>query len=260
MAKSAASKLVRFAMATTPKAGASAALELGAFFDAAGLELEPLFVPNYAALVDAMKGGRANVAWCPPIVARDLRREGIATTCACVERHGTPIYYCAIVGAPSVGSPADVRRFGWVSQLSAAGYVVPRSYLASLPKPIVFTEERFFHTHERSMEALKANIVDAIATYAVKENGSTRVPHAFEGAQVLTTIGPLPGDVIMLSGDMGVRQAMKIATLFERAEIEHGGAIHKMMGVTRFAPVPHGHLESLSKWIDRLTSLRPPSS
>src|SRR5262249_30612697 len=48
------SKVVRFAMATTPKAGASAALELGAFFDAAGLELEPLFVPNYAALVDAM--------------------------------------------------------------------------------------------------------------------------------------------------------------------------------------------------------------
>ena len=115
MAKSAASKLVRFAMATTPKAGASAALELGAFFDAAGLELEPLFVPNYAALVDAMKGGRANVAWCPPIVARDLRREGIATTCACVERHGTPIYYCAIVGAPSNACGTRVEPFSFTA-------------------------------------------------------------------------------------------------------------------------------------------------
>jgi hypothetical protein len=76
----------------------------------------------------------------------------------------------------------------------------------------------------------------------------------------LTTIGPLPGDVIMVSGDMGVRQAMKIASLFEHAEIDRDGAIHKAMGVTRFAPVPHGHLESLSKWIDRLTSLRPPSA
>ncbi|HEY2365127.1 MAG TPA: PhnD/SsuA/transferrin family substrate-binding protein [Polyangiaceae bacterium] len=247
-------------MATTPKAGASAALELGAFFDAAGLELEPVFVPSYAALIDAMKGGRADAAWCPPIVARDLRREGVAATCACIERNGTPVYYSAIVGAPSLSSPADVKRFGWVSQLSAAGYLVPRSYLAALPKPIVFEEERFFHTHERTMEALKANIVDAIATYAIKDNGVTRVPHAFEGAKVLTTIGPLPGDVIMIEGDMGVRQAKKIATLLENAEIEHGGAIHKLMGATRFAPVPHGHLESLSKWIDRLTSLRPTAS
>jgi ABC-type phosphate/phosphonate transport system substrate-binding protein len=244
-----ASKVVRFAMATTPQAGASAAFELGAIFDAVGLELQPVFVPNYRALYDAMHDDHADAAWCPPIVARDLRRDGVAATSVCVERNGVPSYFSAIVGGPTLGSPSDVHRFGWVSELSAAGYLVPRSYLASLPHPVDFREERFFHTHERCMDALEANIVDAIATYATKENGVARVPHAFEGAKVLTTIGPIPGDVIMLSAETGLRLAKKLGAMFEKAEIDRDGAIFKLMGATRFAPVPFGHLEALSKWI-----------
>jgi ABC-type phosphate/phosphonate transport system substrate-binding protein len=236
-------------MATTPQAGASAAFELGACFDAVGLELQPVFVPNYRALYDAVHDDEADAAWCPPIVARDLRRDGAAAVCAGVERNGAPSYFSAIVGNASLHSPSEVHRFGWVSELSAAGYLVPRSYLASLPAPVDFREERFFHTHERCMEALKAGIVDAIATYATKENGVARVPHAFAGAKVLTTIGPIPGDVIMISSDMGVRIAKKLATMFMKTEIDRDGAIYKLMGATRFAPVPHGHLESLSKWI-----------
>src|SRR5207237_7142242 len=112
-----------------PQAGASAAFDLGAIFDAVGLELQPVFVPNYRALYDAMHDDHADAAWCPPIVARDLRRDGVAATCVCVERNGAPSYFSAIVGGPALGSPSDVHRFCWVSELSAAGYLVPRSYL-----------------------------------------------------------------------------------------------------------------------------------
>src|SRR3954465_15784311 len=110
--------VVRFAMATTPQAGASAAFELGAYFDAVGLELQPVFVPNYRALYDAVHDDEADAAWCPPIVARDLRRDGAAAALVCVERHGAPAYFSAIVGSALLHSPADVHRFGWVSELS----------------------------------------------------------------------------------------------------------------------------------------------
>ncbi len=241
--------VVRFAIATTPQAGAAAVVELGALFDAIGLELQPVFVPNYRALYDAVHLHEADAAWCPPIVARDLRRDRAADACAAVVRNGTPSYFSAIVGTEALHSPSEVHRFGWVSQLSAAGYLVPRSYLASLPKPVDFREERFFHTHARCMEALKAGIVDAIATYAVRDGDKPRVPHAFEGAKVLTTIGPIPGDVIMLSTTMSKEQGDEITEMLLAAEFEREGSISKLMGMTRFGAVPHGHLESLSKWI-----------
>ncbi len=243
------SSVVRFAMATTPQAGAAAALELGALFDAVGLELQPVFVPNYRALYDAVHLHEADAAWCPPIVARDLDRDRAADACAAVVRNGTPSYFSAIVGTAALHSPSEVHRFGWVSQLSAAGYLVPRSYLASLPKPVDFREERFFHTHARCMDALKAGIVDAIATYAVRDGDKPRLPHGFDGAKVLTTIGPIPGDVIMLSTTMGVRQSKKITKMLLEADIAEDGSISKLMGTTHFTAVPHGHLEALSKWI-----------
>ncbi len=243
------SPVVRFALATTPQAGAAAVLELGALFDEIGLELQPVFVPNYRALYDALHLHEADAAWCPPIVARDLRRDRAADVSVCVLRNGSPSYFSAIVGNASLHSPSDVHRFGWVSQLSAAGYLVPRSYLASLPKPVDFREERFFHTHGRCMEALKAGIVDAIATYATYANGEPHVPHAFPGAKVLTTIGPIPGDVIMISTTMSKEQGDAITEMLLAAELEPEGSIAKLMGTTRFGAVPHGHLESLSKWI-----------
>jgi len=241
--------VVRFAMAQVPQVGAAAIVELGSFFDAIGLELQPVFVASYRALYDAVHLHEADAAWCPPIVARDLRRDRAAEPVACVLRNGAPSYFAAIVGTEVLHSPAEVHRFGWVSQLSAAGYLVPRSYLASLPKPIDFREERFFHTHIRCMEALKAGIVDAIATYATREGDKPHLPHGFDGAKVLTTIGPIPGDVIMLSTTMGVRQSKKITKMFLEADIPADGSISKLMGTTRFAAVPHGHLESLTKWI-----------
>jgi ABC-type phosphate/phosphonate transport system substrate-binding protein len=243
------SSVVRFAMATTPQAGAAAVLELGALFDEIGLELQPVFVPSYRALYDSVHLHEADAAWCPPIVARDLRRDRAADACAAVLRNGSPSYFSAIVGTAALHSPSEVHRFGWVSQLSAAGYLVPRSYLASLPKPVDFREERFFHTHARCMEALKAGIVDAIATYATYEHDQPHVPHAFEGAKVLTTIGPIPGDVIVLSTTMPAEQAERVREMLIAAQIDPQGSISKLMGTMHFGPVPHGHLESLSKWI-----------
>ncbi len=254
-----APSFVRFAMATTPQAGGPAASELRGVFERAGIELEPVFVRDYAELYDAVHLHEADVAWAPPLVARDLRRDGAAEPIATVVRKGGAHYYSAIVGTDSLHSPKDIARFGWVSRLSAAGYLVPRGYLQSIGVSLDFREERFFHTHARSMSALQAGVVDAIATYAVRdeERHTPVVPHAFEGARVLATIGPVPGDVIVASSTMPRETAAKIGVLFREANIAPPSAVGELMGAQRFGEVPANHLDALGAWVAGSVFSRP---
>jgi len=256
------SSYVRFALPTTPQAGDAAVRELRDLFAREHIELEPVWVRDYAALYDAMHLHEADVAWAPPLVARDLRRDGAAEPCAAVVRKGGVHYFSAIVGTESLASPKDIERFGWVSRLSAAGYLVPRGYLMSVGISVDFREERFFRTHQRSMAALAAGVVDAIATYAVRGHaGETPiVPHAFDGARVLATIGPIPGDVIVASSTMARDAAERIGALLRGAKIEETSAIADLMGAARFGEVPPGHLDALGRWVAGSVFSRSPEA
>jgi ABC-type phosphate/phosphonate transport system substrate-binding protein len=243
---------IRFALATTPQAGVEAVSELrNILARAPDCDMEPVFVPSYAALYDAMHLHTADVAWCPPLVARDLQRDGAAEARLSVMRNGNASYFSAIVGSPTLHTPADIKRFGWVSRMSAAGYLIPRSYLGSIGIDMATREERFLHTHARCMSALEQGVVDAIATYAVRDDmtDEVRVPHAFAGARTLATMGPIPGDVIMFARSVAPERAEAIADALKAAELPPDSAITTLMGATSFGAVPPGHLESLGRWI-----------
>lgn len=247
--------ILRFAIATTPQAGASAMSELCAIFDKGGFALEPVFVRDYAALYDAVHLHEVDCAWAPPFVARDLARDGAADPCATVNRRGGTHYYSAIVGKDTLRTPADITRFGWVSHMSAAGYLVPRAYLKSIGISFETREEKFFHTHARSMEALRMGIVDAIATYASADRASPdelpRVPHAFEGARVLATIGPIPGDLIVCSRALAPQTTARVAEILRATHIGERAALATLMGATGFGEVPPHHLDTLARWVPR---------
>ncbi len=250
---------IRFALATTPQAGDKAVSELRQILaSAVDCEIEPVFVASYAALYDVMHLHNADVGWCPPLVARDLQRDGAAEPRASIVRNGSVNYFSAIVGSEHLHAPADIKRFGWVSRMSAAGYLVPRSYLASIGIDLADREEHFFRSHARSMSALQAGVVDAIATYAVRDpellpNGAHKeayVPHAFAGSRVLATMGPIPGDVIMVARTLDPARATALSNALHGASLKPGDAIATLMGMSSFGGVPHGHLESLSRWIE----------
>src|SRR5580692_8547769 len=114
---------LRFALATTPQAGAEAIAELRQILSAVDIDMEPVFASSYTFLYDAVHLHEADVAWCPPLVARDLQRDGAAVPCVSVVRNGSVHYFSAIVGSPGLHTPADIKRFGWVSRMSAAGYL-----------------------------------------------------------------------------------------------------------------------------------------
>jgi ABC-type phosphate/phosphonate transport system substrate-binding protein len=234
---------LRFAVATTPQSGTSAFLELRTIL---ATEVTPVFVPSYGALFEAVRSGATDVAWCPPLVARDLQRAGAAEPVAALIRNGADHYYSAIVVGPG-SSIQDVKevagtRFGWVSQMSAAGYIVPRAHLRSLGVELSFREERFFHTHARSMAALQAGAVDVVATYA-----SAR---GFEGSRTVATIGPIPGDVVVVAASAAPELKQTVGAALQGARVEPGGPLATLLAASVFGPVPPGHLDTLSKWVD----------
>ncbi len=241
---------LRFAVATTPDLGAAAFDELHATLSERGLHIEPVFVPNYVALFETIHLHAADAAWCPPLVARDLVRVAAADPVATVLRGGLDHYYSAIVtredGPVRRLHDLESARVGWVSRLSAAGYVVPRDFLRSFGVDLGGLDETFFHTHGRAMRALLDGAVDVIATYASSESGTFRLSPALEDARILGVAGRIPGDVVVGSRSLGPR-ARDLGSALRFARIARSGPLAALMNAFGFGWVPADHLRSLDR-------------
>ena len=259
---------VRFAIAARRSLAEPAFRELAsAVAYASHVELSPLFVDDYVALRDAMRADRACAAWTPPLVARDLVRASLASPLVAVGRRGSTGYYSALVASRRSGvahvSELTGMRVGWVSELSAAGYVVPRLYLRSLgmdPRTL-FAKESFHGTHEGALLALLDGGVDAIATCASFRGtkGAFDLDPRLATESLLAAVGPIPADLVMIGTELGdrARDALRGALLSIRVRL--GGALTRLMNVDRFEVVSFRHFDTLNRLAERAltAALRP---
>jgi len=171
----------------------------------AGVEIARFDAPTYEALAAAVRGGRVDVAWLPPIVF--VRLGDDVTALGSILRDGKSAYQAALV----VRADSRIRtidglrgsRAGWVDPWSAAGFVLPRVKLALLgvdPRT-VFRTETFHGSHRAAMKALAEGACDVAGTYAQADPEGNVTEGAWsevEGAdvRVLATFGAIPPDVI----------------------------------------------------------------
>jgi len=227
--------------------------ELVPTFAKVGLDIEPAFVPSYAALYGILQQRVCELGWAPPLVARDLLFGCDATPVALVLRNGTDTYYSAIVARPDFWHIGRLARakIGWVSRLSAAGYVVPRVYLYSINVPLVFAKETFHYTHARTADALASETVDAIATYAiVRANKALHVPLA-PSARVLAVAGPIPGELVVAATGVDPEIARAARRALRSADIDPNGALAQRLSITGFNDPPDTYVDFLSRWDGR---------
>jgi ABC-type phosphate/phosphonate transport system substrate-binding protein len=257
---------VRLAMLAAPSTVAPAFAELR---EAVSNEiiLEPLFVPSYVALLSAVEQDPELFAWASPLVALDLVRGQFAVPLVAVNRRGKTNYYAALVSHATKGiahlGHLRGRRVGWVSKLSAAGYVVPRLYLQSLglDVPTLFSGERFSGSHARSAMALIAGSVDVIATYAHLDpalSGFT-LPTALAGARLLATAGPIPGDVVLCGSSIDDATRIRVTAALLSTKFAPNGALARLMSIDHFEPTTALHFEPLRRWTQHALdeALRP---
>lgn len=258
---------LRFAISGPADASAAAFSELrGAIVRAGGPDVDALYLPSYASLYETVSAGLTDLAWAPPLVALDLERGQLATLVAATMRAGGDAYYSALIvrGDSPIAHVGQVAgaRVGWVSKLSAAGYVVPRFYLQSLGMSLdgLFSSEAFFPSHARLAEALASGEIDVAATYAALRGGAfvpapVRVP-----VRLLATAGPIPGDVVLASARVNEVTVRMLTQALPRCHFKDDGPLAKLLGVERLAPAPSSHLAPLERWSRRADSVFKPIS
>jgi phosphonate transport system substrate-binding protein len=259
---------VRFALFAQPSSIAVRAFEELATHVAATspLRLEPVWVPSYAALAEAIDRGAADVGWSPPLVARDLLAAHAGVPVVAVERRGHTSYFSVLVARQGFAL-ADVRslanaRVGWVSKLSAAGYVIPSLYLQSLgiEPGEAFAEQSFFGSHARVGRALDLAEVDVAATYATIAPASRALlksAHLPSGTRVLAAAGPIPGDVIFASTSLDPRASEGLRGSLLRMTVPNGSALRELMDVDRFEVPSLEHFDTLRRWRERAIASEP---
>lgn len=218
-----------------------------------GPALVPRFVPSYAALYETLAAGEAETAWAPPLVARDFVRAELATPIVVATRNDEVTYYSALV-VPlrsrllHLGDLVQ-SRIGWVSKLSAAGYVVPRWFLQSAGYRLdsLFSSEELVGSHSGLGEALALSRIDVAATYASVRGEAFMTADLGMPLRILGVAGPIPGDVIVARCDLQreTREALVRALVQGRFEPH---VLRKLMNTERFAPAPSNHLAPLAEW------------
>lgn len=252
--------LLRFGLAAPPETATAGIEQLAdALAQLAPVRLDPVFVADYDALTDAVTNGLCDLAWTPPLVAHALLRSHAAVPLVALGRMGGTSYYSAF--AVLEDSPLeDVnglagKRVGWVSKLSAAGYVFPRMHLRSLglDPATLFAEEIYAGSHEALGKALADGEVDVIATYATPDRATRELwpPELGVPLKLIAQAGPIPGDVIVAASSVPAATRRDVSRALLALRLEPLAEVEKLMTVWRFEPVPHNHFALLDHWLGR---------
>lgn len=233
-----------------------------AFFEVLGararIPVEPIPISTHAGLCAAVESGAVQLVWAPPLVALDLRSWGSAAPLAAVIRGGRTSHpsVLAVRCDEEIETLDDLpgRRVAWVSKLSAAGYVMPRLFLAStcLLSPAAFREQRFLFTHQAVLRALLQGDTDVGATYAkVSRSGALSLPPGSAGLRILAVTGFVPSEVLMATDAVSPLERLSLGEALRRMTHHELALLGEELAVERFSLRVEGHLEPLA----RMTSL-----
>ncbi len=218
-----------------------------------GYKIE-LTIPNsYAALVEAMGSGNAQIGWLPPLAYMLAKEKGYAEVGLAVIRNGSNHYGVQYVANASAGftsyfdeatntTTADAatalaqfegKKPCWTDPLSASGYVIPSGLIAQ--NNIKTKSAAFVIGHPTVIQAVYAGgICDFGATYidARTDKAFAEVPDVLEKVVIIYRTEPyIPNDNVSFAADVPEEVVTKLTdALVEMASTEEGVALLKDIG------------------------------
>ena len=213
----------------------------------------PHRAPSPEALANALQSARAHVAWTGAILTLLSERMSDMLPLVSAVRGGAAFYHSVLFATHEspVRSIAGARgkRIAWVSQSSAAGYVVPRLALARAGIPVnsYFGEEIFAGSHANVTRAAVRGEADLAATYAIFEDGDPNKPMLRSGmstldpelkVRVLDVSGPIPADLIVASPKLPADIRFALSNAFLRIAEDRASKeiMTELIGADGFAP------------------------
>ena len=164
----------------------------------AGKRARTIIVADYDALGRALADGLADVGWFSPFAYVSASARSRLQPIVTPEVHHQTSYTGYIVtrkgsGLSTIEDLAG-KRFGFVDEKSASGYVYPKAALIEAGKdPEHFCGSTvFLGSHNNVIRAVEDGTVDGGATYSTAFDAA----HAGEKLQVIFETAPIPTDVI----------------------------------------------------------------
>lgn len=252
-------------------------------------EVGTVFYPHhalsYSELARGLERGELGLAWMPPVMAAEVEDRAGASLVVTPVRRGSTLFHSALIVRPT--GPTTLEglqglRAGWVDRASAAGHLVPKMHIASAGHRLggFFGSETFLGSHIAVVDALLSDRIDVGATFCKVETHSGRILHAAWTApdggdprpvRVLSTIGPIPNDVIMAGNRLPAEARTRVLRWFLDPAPRVKELLGQLVRADAYRSVTPSHLEPLRKmmaasaargetpWRDRMTSIPPPA-
>lgn len=199
-----------------------------------GVEIEPYTATDYSGIVEAMRSGKADMAWFGPLSY--VLAEDVADAEAVVvpfEKKGEEPTYKSIILTQAdneeIQALEDVegKTFSFVDPSSTSGYLYPQKMLkdAGVDPEEDLGESRFAGGHDASVLAIQNADVDAGATWdgqldAMVEAGTVER----DSFKIVATSDPIPKDPIAVRSDLPEDVKEQIRDVFLSATPETVGA------------------------------------
>jgi phosphonate transport system substrate-binding protein len=174
-----------------------------ALFEETGLHFKTSVATSYAAVIEAMGGGKTDIGWLPPFSYVLAKKKHGVELLFVVERFGSPFYKGQIVVRADSGihTLADLKgkTFAYVDPASTSGHLYPKSLIAAQG----FNPDRFFSravfagSHNAVLLSVLKGEVDAGATYDdVRATVVKSYPDIFQRVRVLAYTRDIPNNTV----------------------------------------------------------------
>jgi phosphonate transport system substrate-binding protein len=230
-------------------------------------EVSAEVVPSYGALREALDGGRAQLAWVPPILLVDATAAERLVPLAKSMRDGAS-EYCAVLFAlksSKVRELGDLRgtTVAWVDRCSAAGYLLPQLHLVAegFNPAKLFGRELFFGSHGDVVRAVFDGRADVGATFGGAPDAAD--PDAGSGfarveledrkpVHVLFRSSPVSSDAVVCEAKLpSVMRARVTAALVHMGTFAVGRHVTRaVFGADGFRPFDGAALEPLRELVE----------
>lgn len=198
--------------------------------DMTGLVVEANVATSYAAVVEAMGAGNAQVGWLNTfsyVLAQE--KYGVDVSLATVRR-GSPFYTGQIIANAESGiaSLADIegKKVCWVDPLSTSGYIIPRIMIAAAGVDVDALESQDAGSHPNVVTAVYNGDCDAGATFVDARTAiAEEFPDVNDKVLVVATSPEIPNDTVAFAADLPEEiRTQLVKALMDLAATEEGAA------------------------------------
>jgi phosphonate transport system substrate-binding protein len=222
-----------------------------------GLTITANVATSYAAVVEAMGAGNAQVGWLNTfgyVLANERYDVDVALATL---RFGQPYYTGQIIANADSGisSLADIagKTMCYVDPLSTSGYIIPRIELAAAGVDVDALESQEAGSHPNVVTAVYNGDCDAGATFVdARSSVEEQFPDVNDKVLVIAESSEIPNDTVAFAPEVPEEIRTQIVTgLLEIAETEEGlAALEQVYEIEGFTEVDDSFYDEFRTVLD----------